>query len=144
MAGHLRLAEDDDIPLLRALITRSGLGLSEPFYTRAQAEAVTHHVFGVDSQLVTDRTYFLIEHQIVARMPPLPQSSFPKMQHRSQRYRLAQLKAGVAPHEAATQRTIRLLIKRVTRSRLPASSTIGSAQTTAKRKGVLLSGEMTT
>ena len=63
VAGHLRLAEENDIPLLKALITRSGLGLSEPFYTRVQAEALTHHVFGVDSQLITDRTYFLIEHQ---------------------------------------------------------------------------------
>jgi N-acetylglutamate synthase-like GNAT family acetyltransferase len=58
---QLRVAEAADVPALQALITRSGLGLSEPYYSRAQAEAVTRLVFGVDSQLVTDRTYLLIE-----------------------------------------------------------------------------------
>ncbi len=61
---HLRTAETNDIPALQALITRSGLGLSEPFYTREQTEAVTRHVFGVDTQLVIDRTYLLIESAI--------------------------------------------------------------------------------
>lgn len=59
---HLRTAEPADIPALQALIQRSGLGLSEPFYTRAQTEAVTRHVFGVDTQLIVDRTYLLIEN----------------------------------------------------------------------------------
>jgi len=35
--------------------------LSEGFYTKEQAAAVTEHVFGVDTQLVADQTYFLIE-----------------------------------------------------------------------------------
>ncbi|HEX9391272.1 MAG TPA: GNAT family N-acetyltransferase [Usitatibacteraceae bacterium] len=58
---QLRIADAADVPALQKLITRSGLGLSEPYYTREQTEAVTRHVFGVDSQLVIDRTYLLIE-----------------------------------------------------------------------------------
>ncbi|MES2150504.1 MAG: GNAT family N-acetyltransferase [Pseudomonadota bacterium] len=46
---------------MEALIARSGIGLSVGFYTEAQAEAVTREVFGVDSQLVEDGTYFAIE-----------------------------------------------------------------------------------
>lgn len=61
MVMRLRVADSGDIPALQALITRSGLGLSEPFYTREQAAAVTRNVFGVDTQLVIDQTYLLIE-----------------------------------------------------------------------------------
>jgi GNAT superfamily N-acetyltransferase len=58
---QVRAARPDDIPAMEALIARSGIALSEGFYTREQAEAVTRHVFGVDTQLVADQTYFLIE-----------------------------------------------------------------------------------
>jgi GNAT superfamily N-acetyltransferase len=66
--SHLRRAQPADIPALQALIATSGIELSAPYYTRAQAEAVTRHVFGVDSQLIADQTYFAIESegQIVA------------------------------------------------------------------------------
>jgi len=57
----VRAARPDDIPAMEALIARSGIALSEGFYTREQAAAVTEHVFGVDTQLVADQTYFLIE-----------------------------------------------------------------------------------
>ena len=57
----LRVALREDIPVLAALIARSGIGLSVGFYTEQQAAAVTRHVFGVDSQLVDDGTYFMIE-----------------------------------------------------------------------------------
>lgn len=57
----LRRALPGDVPALQALIARSGRELSAPFYTPEQAEAVTRHVFGVDSQLVEDGTYFVIE-----------------------------------------------------------------------------------
>ena len=50
-----------DIPAMEALIRRSGIGLSKGFYTPAQARAVTDHVFGVDTQLVIDQTYFVVE-----------------------------------------------------------------------------------
>jgi GNAT superfamily N-acetyltransferase len=58
---QVRAARPDDIPAMEALIARSGIELSEGFYTKEQAAAVTRHVFGVDTQLVTDQTYFLIE-----------------------------------------------------------------------------------
>ena len=61
MSPHLRPAQPADIPALQELIERSGRGLSAPFYTPEQAEAVTRHVFGVDSQLIADQTYFVIE-----------------------------------------------------------------------------------
>ena len=58
---HLRTAEAADIPAMEALIARSGVALSVGFYSPEQAEALTRHVFGVDTQLVADRTYFVIE-----------------------------------------------------------------------------------
>lgn len=58
---NIRAATAADIPVLENLIERSGIGLSTGFYTPAQAEAITHQVFGVDSQLVQDGTYFAIE-----------------------------------------------------------------------------------
>lgn len=59
---HLRLAVTADIPELERLIARSGRALSAGFYTDVQATAVTLHVFGVDSQLIDDETYYVIEH----------------------------------------------------------------------------------
>jgi GNAT superfamily N-acetyltransferase len=57
----LRPATAADIPAMDALIRRSGIALSKGFYTDEQAAAVTRHVFGVDTQLVEDGTYFVIE-----------------------------------------------------------------------------------
>jgi len=57
----VRTALRADIPAMEALIRRSGIGLSKGFYTPAQARAVTDHVFGVDTQLVIDQTYFVVE-----------------------------------------------------------------------------------
>ncbi|WP_307172291.1 GNAT family N-acetyltransferase [Massilia sp. 9096] len=57
----LRAATTADIPALQALIARSGIGLSNGFYTPEQAQAITREVFGVDSQLIEDGTYFAIE-----------------------------------------------------------------------------------
>jgi GNAT superfamily N-acetyltransferase len=56
-----RLATDADVPALRALIARSARGLSVGFYTPAQIEAATIHVFGVDTQLIVDGTYYVID-----------------------------------------------------------------------------------
>lgn len=58
---QLRLATHADIPALRALIERSGRALSVGFYSPQQADAITVHVFGVDTQLIDDGTYFAIE-----------------------------------------------------------------------------------
>jgi GNAT superfamily N-acetyltransferase len=57
----IRVATVEDIPAMEALIVRSGIELSEGFYTQEQAAAVTEHIFGVDTQLVADRTYFWVE-----------------------------------------------------------------------------------
>ncbi|GAB3386642.1 GNAT family N-acetyltransferase [Lysobacter fragariae] len=57
----LRLARSADIPALQDLIALSGRALSVGYYTPAQAEAITRHVFGVDTQLIDDQTYFVIE-----------------------------------------------------------------------------------
>ena len=58
---HLRHAQARDVPLLRSLIARSGRELSAGYYSPEQAEALTTHIFGVDSQLIADGTYFVIE-----------------------------------------------------------------------------------
>ena len=58
---QLRTARHADIPVMEKLIARSGIELSRGFYSEEQAAAVTKHVFGVDSQLVEDETYFIIE-----------------------------------------------------------------------------------
>lgn len=52
-----------DLAAMEALIQRSGIQLSKGFYTEQQAAAVTRHVFGVDTQLVEDGTYFVIERE---------------------------------------------------------------------------------
>ena len=57
----LRAAIAADIPALEALITRSATGLGTGFYTPAQTAALAREVFGVDSQLVVDGTYFVME-----------------------------------------------------------------------------------
>ncbi len=55
----IRLAMPADIPILNRLIPESVRSLRHGFYTHAQAEAAIRHVFGVDSQLVSDGTYFV-------------------------------------------------------------------------------------
>lgn len=63
MSVTVRAAAPADIPAMEALIKRSGIELSAGFYTEEQAQAVTRHVFGVDTQLVADQTYFAVERQ---------------------------------------------------------------------------------
>lgn len=58
---ELRLATMTDVPALNALITASARGLSAGFYTPAQVEALVTHVFGVDTQLIVDGTYYVID-----------------------------------------------------------------------------------
>jgi GNAT superfamily N-acetyltransferase len=57
----LRKATHADIPLLDALIARSARGLSTADYSPAQIEGALRGAFGVDSQLLTDETYFVVE-----------------------------------------------------------------------------------
>lgn len=50
-----------DVPALRELIGLSVRGLSVGFYTDAQVEAAMTNVFGVDTQLIADGTYYVID-----------------------------------------------------------------------------------
>jgi GNAT superfamily N-acetyltransferase len=60
-AYTLRLARADDVPALEALIDASVRVLGQGFYTPAEIDAGLRHVFGVDTQLIVDGTYYVIE-----------------------------------------------------------------------------------
>jgi len=57
----VRLAELDDVAALDALIRVSARELSRGFYSEAEIDAAIRHVFGVDTTLVRDRTYYVVE-----------------------------------------------------------------------------------
>lgn len=56
----LRLATGQDVPELRLLIEASVRGLSEGVYSPSQIESALRFVFGPDSQLIADGTYYVI------------------------------------------------------------------------------------
>jgi GNAT superfamily N-acetyltransferase len=56
----LRAAGYNDIPAIQALIATSVRGLSVEYYTPEQIETAIELVFGVDSQLIDDHTYYVI------------------------------------------------------------------------------------
>ncbi len=56
-----RPATFDDIPQLNELIALSVRGLSTDYYTPNQIESAIKYVFGVDTQLITDGTYFVAQ-----------------------------------------------------------------------------------
>jgi GNAT superfamily N-acetyltransferase len=57
----IRPALAAEIPALEALITASARILSQGYYTQEETEAAIAHVFGVDSELVADGTYLVVE-----------------------------------------------------------------------------------
>ena len=57
----VRAATRADIPALNELIAASARALSAGYYTPAQIDAAITYVFGVDSGLVDDGTYFVVE-----------------------------------------------------------------------------------
>jgi GNAT superfamily N-acetyltransferase len=57
----IRLATPQDVPSLRELIPVSARALSRGFYTDAETESAIRHVFGPDSRLIADGTYFVAE-----------------------------------------------------------------------------------
>jgi GNAT superfamily N-acetyltransferase len=57
----LRPARISDVSAARALIDDSVRGLSREFYSASEIDASLVHVFGVDTQLIDDGTYFVIE-----------------------------------------------------------------------------------
>lgn len=59
MTIEIRLATKDDIAELQQLIRTSVSVLSVPYYTSPQIASGLSHVFGVDTQLIVDETYFV-------------------------------------------------------------------------------------
>src|SRR5271155_4267741 len=60
MPFHLRPATPEDIPHLRQLIDASVRTLQAADYTPAQLAGALHSVYGVDTQLIADGTYFTV------------------------------------------------------------------------------------
>lgn len=58
---QLRKALSNDIPRLREIIEASVRGLQPDFYNPAQIESALKSVYGVDSRLIADGTYFAAE-----------------------------------------------------------------------------------
>lgn len=67
MAGSpeplLRKAELADVPAIAALIPLSVRDLSKGFYSEGVIESALKYVFGPDTQLVRDGTYFVVESE---------------------------------------------------------------------------------
>ncbi len=57
----MRAAVAADIPALESLIAQSARVLGRGHYSAAETEAAITHVFGVDSELVADGTYLVVE-----------------------------------------------------------------------------------
>ncbi len=58
----LRLASTADVPALERLIETSVRALSAGYYSPKQVESALTHLFGVDTQLIADGTYFIAEN----------------------------------------------------------------------------------
>jgi GNAT superfamily N-acetyltransferase len=59
--GQVRLAKASDIPALRQLIEVSVRSLSAGYYAGPQIESALRYVFGPDTQLIADQTYYVVE-----------------------------------------------------------------------------------
>ena len=61
MEISIRVATMEDIPALQELIPESARGLSQGYYTSQQIESAIKYIFGVDTQLIADKTYYIAE-----------------------------------------------------------------------------------
>jgi GNAT superfamily N-acetyltransferase len=61
MTIRIRLAFSADVPVLRTLIDASVRGLQTQDYTPSQIESALATVYGVDTQLIADGTYFIAQ-----------------------------------------------------------------------------------
>lgn len=61
MSPTIRAASAEDVPAMRQLIERSARELSRGFYSEREAESAIRYVLGVDSTLVGDGTYYVVE-----------------------------------------------------------------------------------
>lgn len=57
----LRSATPSDLDAIQSLIAASVRGLSAGYYSPEQVDSALRHMFGADSQLITDGTYYVIE-----------------------------------------------------------------------------------
>jgi GNAT superfamily N-acetyltransferase len=57
----IRLANINDLKVLNELITLSARELSRDIYAQQEIDGAVQYVFGVDTELVNDKTYFVIE-----------------------------------------------------------------------------------
>ena len=71
MKISIRLAEARDVPSLQELIAASVRGLQTEDYSAEQLESALRTVYGVDSQLISDRTYFAAEETETSGAPLL-------------------------------------------------------------------------
>jgi GNAT superfamily N-acetyltransferase len=58
---HIRKATPADVPRLREVIEASVRGLQAADYSPAQIDGALQSIYGVDSQLIADGTYFVAE-----------------------------------------------------------------------------------
>jgi len=67
MSLEIRLATIEDVPAITELIGESVRALGAGYYSPKQIASALSHVFGVDTQLILDETYFVaeVENQIV-------------------------------------------------------------------------------
>ncbi len=71
MKIRIRLAEAGDVPKLQELIQASVRGLQAGDYSAAQLENALRTVYGVDTQLISDGTYFAAEETESSEAPLL-------------------------------------------------------------------------
>lgn len=57
----VRQARMDDVPALEALVADSMRGLGAPHYSPEQIESALQHLIGIDTQLIEDGTYYVVE-----------------------------------------------------------------------------------
>lgn len=57
----IRLATFQDIAELKKLLDLSVRGLSKKYYTSSQIDSALKYIFGIDTQLISDGTYYIVE-----------------------------------------------------------------------------------
>ena len=65
MTVDIRQARIEDVPGLQRLIRESVSVLSAPYYSASQIDSALTHVFGPDTRLILDGTYFVAEAENV-------------------------------------------------------------------------------
>lgn len=61
LQAKIRQAAEEDIPVLEQLIEQSVHNLTAGEYTQAERQGALGSAFGVDTQLIRDQTYFVVE-----------------------------------------------------------------------------------